>query len=120
MDRWRDRGRAKGPGRVADALLGISGGFAVFFLLDILAVHVQGVNLILFAVWGAAALPGCIGILMRRRYYTEVRISVRNQPVVPPTEEPDNHTLVSQQRRARPVVGAKRKGTYLGRPISAS
>src|ERR1035437_4461560 len=27
---------------------------------------------------------------------------------------------VFQQRRARPVVGAKRKGTCLGRPISAS
>jgi len=44
---------AKRPGRFADALLGISGGSTVFFLLDILGIHVQDVNLILFAVWGA-------------------------------------------------------------------
>jgi hypothetical protein len=41
---------AKRPGCVADALLGISGGFAVFFPLDMLAIHVQDANLILFAV----------------------------------------------------------------------
>jgi uncharacterized membrane protein YeaQ/YmgE (transglycosylase-associated protein family) len=49
VNRWGIVG-AKRPGCVADALLGISGGFAMFFLLDMLAIHVQDVNLILFAV----------------------------------------------------------------------
>ena len=70
---------AKHPGRFADALLGISGGSTIFFLLDILGIHVQDVNLILFAVWGAAALPGFIGILMRQRDHLNPRVSDRTQ-----------------------------------------
>src|SRR5882724_1347702 len=86
---------AKHPGRFADALLGISGGFAVFFLLDILGIHVQDVNLILFAVWGAAALPGFIGILIRQHDHLNPRISGRTQSGSLFLEESADHTRIS-------------------------
>ena len=90
---------AQRPGRIANVLLGVIGGSGVFFLLEILGIHVQDLNLILFGVWGAAALPGFIGILMRHRDHTNVRISVRTLSV-PPSPEPDNHSDLRNTQKA--------------------
>ena len=52
---------AKHLGRIINVLLRIPGGSSVFFLLELLTSPIQEMNLILFTVWGAAALPGFIG-----------------------------------------------------------
>jgi uncharacterized membrane protein YeaQ/YmgE (transglycosylase-associated protein family) len=44
-------------GAMADILLGITGAMTVRFFLDVLRVHVEGINALLFSAWGAAALP---------------------------------------------------------------
>lgn len=56
----------KGFGRVADMLLGITGAFVVRFSVDALRIDVHAVNLLLFSIWGAAALPASVRFLVKR------------------------------------------------------
>jgi uncharacterized membrane protein YeaQ/YmgE (transglycosylase-associated protein family) len=56
----------KGFGRIADMLLGITGAFAVRFSVDVLRIDVHATNLLLFSVWGAAALPASVRFLVKR------------------------------------------------------
>jgi uncharacterized membrane protein YeaQ/YmgE (transglycosylase-associated protein family) len=54
-------------GRVADVLLGISGGFAVRFVVEQAIGATEPVYLLLFSMWGAAAGPAMTRYLLRRR-----------------------------------------------------
>jgi uncharacterized membrane protein YeaQ/YmgE (transglycosylase-associated protein family) len=63
----------KGFGVVADILLGFTGGMTVRFCLDAMGVRVTDVNLLLFSIWGAAALPGFVRVLVRRRHNLDPR-----------------------------------------------
>jgi uncharacterized membrane protein YeaQ/YmgE (transglycosylase-associated protein family) len=56
----------KGLGRVADMLLGITGAFVVRFSMDALRIDVHAINLLLFSIWGAAALPSSVRFLAKR------------------------------------------------------
>jgi uncharacterized membrane protein YeaQ/YmgE (transglycosylase-associated protein family) len=56
----------KGFGRVADMLLGITGAFLVRFSVEALRIDVHTINLLLFSIWGAAALPGSVRFLAKR------------------------------------------------------
>jgi uncharacterized membrane protein YeaQ/YmgE (transglycosylase-associated protein family) len=69
----------KGFGVVADIFFGLTGGMTVRFCLDAMGVRATDVNLLLFSIWGAAALPGFVRLIMRRhhklypRNFTRVR-----------------------------------------------
>jgi uncharacterized membrane protein YeaQ/YmgE (transglycosylase-associated protein family) len=80
---------AKRPGHIGDVMLGIIGGSSVVLSLDILGIHLQEVNLVLLSIWGAAALPCLMGILIRHRG----RTALRNRAPLP--KEADNHLPVS-------------------------
>ncbi len=56
----------KGFGRVADVLLGISGGFLVRFAMEQLVFPLEYVYLVLFSIWGAVASPAMVRLLVRR------------------------------------------------------
>ena len=59
-------GKANGP--VADALLGITGAFAVDWVLGLFNQTTRSsVDSILFTIWGAAALPLLAHLFARRR-----------------------------------------------------
>jgi uncharacterized membrane protein YeaQ/YmgE (transglycosylase-associated protein family) len=58
----------KGFGVVADILFGLTGGMTVRFCLDAMGVRVADVDLLLFSIWGAAALPGFVRLMVRRRH----------------------------------------------------
>jgi uncharacterized membrane protein YeaQ/YmgE (transglycosylase-associated protein family) len=55
----------KGFGLVADMLLGITGALTVRFAVDALRIDVHAVNLLLFSIWGAAALPASVRFLVK-------------------------------------------------------
>jgi uncharacterized membrane protein YeaQ/YmgE (transglycosylase-associated protein family) len=80
---------AKRPGHIGDVMLGIVEGSFVVLSFDILGIHLQEVNLVLLSIWGAAALPCLIGILIRHRD----RTALRNRWPLP--KEPDNLLPVS-------------------------
>ena len=56
---------SKAFGRVADGLLGITGAMFVSFLLEALRIDTNAVNLLLFSVWGAAALPAALRLMLK-------------------------------------------------------
>jgi uncharacterized membrane protein YeaQ/YmgE (transglycosylase-associated protein family) len=56
----------RGFGRVADILLGISGAFLVRFIMEQVGIPLGYVNLLLLSVWGAAAPPATVRLLVRR------------------------------------------------------
>ena len=56
----------EGFGRVADILLGISGAYLVRFITEQVRFPLDDVNLLLFSVWGAAAPPAAVRLLLRR------------------------------------------------------
>ena len=58
----------KGFGVVADIFFGLTGGMAVRFCLDSMGVRVADVNLLLFSIWGAAALPGFVRLIVNRHH----------------------------------------------------
>jgi uncharacterized membrane protein YeaQ/YmgE (transglycosylase-associated protein family) len=70
----------KGFGRAADILLGITGALTVRFSLEVVRIDMDAVNLLLFSVWGAAALPGIVRLLVR----IHDKIKVRTSPQTPP------------------------------------
>jgi uncharacterized membrane protein YeaQ/YmgE (transglycosylase-associated protein family) len=52
---------------VADILLGISGAFLVRCITELLHFPLDYVNLLLVSVWGAAAPPVIVRLILRRR-----------------------------------------------------
>jgi uncharacterized membrane protein YeaQ/YmgE (transglycosylase-associated protein family) len=59
----------KALGAVADALLGITGAFAVDWMLRVVphTTAISWTNSTLFTIWGAAALPLVVHLLARRQ-----------------------------------------------------
>jgi uncharacterized membrane protein YeaQ/YmgE (transglycosylase-associated protein family) len=55
-----------GFGTAADILLGITGAFAVRWSLENSGISLQYVNLLLFSIWGAAAFPAAVRIVIKR------------------------------------------------------
>jgi uncharacterized membrane protein YeaQ/YmgE (transglycosylase-associated protein family) len=58
----------RGYGRIADLLLGISGGFLVRFVVEETIKTPEPVYLLLFSMWGAAAGPAIARFFLRRRH----------------------------------------------------
>lgn len=56
----------EGFGRVTDILLGISGAFLVRFIMEQVGLSLGYVNLLLLSIWGAAAPPATVRLLLRR------------------------------------------------------
>lgn len=91
-------------GAMADILLGITGAMTVRFFLDVLRVHVEDSNALLFSVWGAAALPCLVRFLMKRRDSRASRQAsqtcriARPPATIPPfgTTSSDGHVSTSQ------------------------
>lgn len=60
----------EGFGRVADILLGISGAFLVRFIMEQVGLSLEYVNLLLLSIWGAAAPPATVRLLLRRHSHS--------------------------------------------------
>jgi uncharacterized membrane protein YeaQ/YmgE (transglycosylase-associated protein family) len=58
-------------GRVADILLGISGAFLIRFIMEQLDIPLGYVNLLLLSIWGAAAPPATVRLLVRRHSHSK-------------------------------------------------
>jgi uncharacterized membrane protein YeaQ/YmgE (transglycosylase-associated protein family) len=61
----------EGFGRVADILLGISGAFLVRFIMEQVGIPLGYVNLLLLSIWGAAAPPATVRLLLRRHSHSK-------------------------------------------------
>jgi uncharacterized membrane protein YeaQ/YmgE (transglycosylase-associated protein family) len=61
----------EGFGRVADILLGISGAFLVRFIIQQVGIPLGYVNLLLLSIWGAAAPPATVRLLIRRHSHSK-------------------------------------------------
>ena len=55
-----------GFGTGADLLLGITGAFLVRWFFDNVGISIANVYLLLFSIWGAAALPALVRLGIRR------------------------------------------------------
>jgi uncharacterized membrane protein YeaQ/YmgE (transglycosylase-associated protein family) len=55
-----------GFGTGADILLGITGAFVVRWSVENIGISLQDVYLLLFSIWGAAALPALLRVGIRR------------------------------------------------------
>jgi uncharacterized membrane protein YeaQ/YmgE (transglycosylase-associated protein family) len=55
----------EGFGTAADFLLGIMGAFAVRWSLEKLTISLEDVYLLLFSIWGAAAFPGTLRLVIK-------------------------------------------------------
>ena len=62
-----------GFGTLADILLGITGAFVVRWSLENIGISVKDVYLLLFSIWGAAALPSAVGFGIRRHNRSKAR-----------------------------------------------
>ncbi len=60
-----------GFGRVADILLGISGAFLIRFIMEQVGIPLGYVNLLLLSIWGAAAPPATVRLLVRRHSHSK-------------------------------------------------
>jgi uncharacterized membrane protein YeaQ/YmgE (transglycosylase-associated protein family) len=58
-------------GRVADILLGISGAFLIRFIMEQVGIPLGYVNLLLLSIWGAAAPPATVRLLVRRHSHSK-------------------------------------------------
>jgi len=56
----------KGFGVVADILFGFTGGMTVRFCLDAMSARLADVDLLLFSLWGAAALRVFVRLMIGR------------------------------------------------------
>jgi uncharacterized membrane protein YeaQ/YmgE (transglycosylase-associated protein family) len=80
----------EGFGRVADILLGISGAFLVRFIMEQMGIPLGYVNLLLLTIWGAAAPPATVRLLVRRH----------------------SHSKSAAQRTTAPSQSSKATGNY--------
>jgi uncharacterized membrane protein YeaQ/YmgE (transglycosylase-associated protein family) len=62
-----------GFGTGADILLGITGAFVVRWSLEKTGISVENVYLLLFSIWGAAALPAAMRLVIRRHHRSKTR-----------------------------------------------
>jgi uncharacterized membrane protein YeaQ/YmgE (transglycosylase-associated protein family) len=62
-----------GFGTGADLLLGIVGAFVVRWSLENIGISLEGVYLLLFSIWGAAAFPAAVRLGIRRRNRSKAR-----------------------------------------------
>jgi uncharacterized membrane protein YeaQ/YmgE (transglycosylase-associated protein family) len=87
----------KGFSMVADICFGLTGGMAVRFCLDVMGVRVADVNLLLFSIWGAAAVSGFVRLVVRRHHRSYPRNFIRVRQDLEVSEAPrcnsraDNH-----------------------------
>jgi len=61
----------EGFGSVADILLGISGAFLVRFIMEQVGIPVGYVYLLLLSIWGAAAPPATVRLLVRHHRHSK-------------------------------------------------
>ncbi len=71
---------AKGSGEWLTFFLGISGAFLVRFIMEQVSLSLGYVNLLLLSIWGAAAPPATVRLLLRRHKSFEVRIPRTTAP----------------------------------------
>ncbi len=82
---------------VADIVFGLAGGMTVRFCLDAMGVRVADVNMLLFSIWGAAALPGFARLIIRLHHKLCPRNFIRVRQDLEVSEAPrsssraDNH-----------------------------
>jgi len=67
-----------GFGTGADLLLGITGAFLVRLSLENVGISLANVYLLLFSIWGAAALPALVRLGMRRHRRLKTRSRLQN------------------------------------------
>jgi uncharacterized membrane protein YeaQ/YmgE (transglycosylase-associated protein family) len=67
-----------GFGTAADILLGITGSFVVRWSLENAGISVADVYLLLFSIWGAAALPAIVRLGIRRHRRVRARSRLQN------------------------------------------
>ena len=67
-----------GFGTGADVLLGITGAFAVRWSLESSGISMHDVYLLLFSIWGAAALPAAVRFGIRRHNRSKARSRLRS------------------------------------------
>jgi uncharacterized membrane protein YeaQ/YmgE (transglycosylase-associated protein family) len=60
-----------GPG--TDILFGITGAFVVRWFLENVGISVEDVYLLLFSIWGAAAIPAVVRLGIRRHNRSKAR-----------------------------------------------
>jgi uncharacterized membrane protein YeaQ/YmgE (transglycosylase-associated protein family) len=60
-------------GTLADILLGITGAFVVRWSLENIGIALKDVYLLLFSLWGAAALPAAVRLGIRRHNRSKAR-----------------------------------------------
>ena len=67
-----------GFGTGIDLLLGITGAFLVRWSLENVGISFANVYLLLFSIWGAAALPALVRLGMRRHKRLKTRSRLQN------------------------------------------
>ena len=68
----RSRGD-EGFGTGADILLGITGAFGVRWSLENFSISLEDVYLLLFSIWGAAAFPAAVGLVIKHHNRSKAR-----------------------------------------------
>jgi len=64
-------------GSVSDVFLGLTGAFVVRWSFHELITSLPDVYLLLFSIWGAAALPAIVSLAIRRHNRAKVRSQVQ-------------------------------------------
>ena len=67
-----------GFGTVADILLGITGAYVVRWFLENTGISLANVYLLLFSIWGAAAVPAVVRLGIRRQRRLKTRSRLQN------------------------------------------
>jgi uncharacterized membrane protein YeaQ/YmgE (transglycosylase-associated protein family) len=67
-----------GFGTVADILLGITGAYVVRWFLENAGISLANVYLLLFSIWGAAAVPAVVRLGIRRHRRLKTRPRLQN------------------------------------------
>ncbi len=67
-----------GFGAAADILLGIMGAFAVRWSLGKLTISLEDVYLLLFSIWGAAAFPAAVRLVMKHRNRSTAQVRLHS------------------------------------------
>jgi len=62
-----------GFGTLADILLGVTGAFVVRWSIENIGISLKDVYLLLFSIWGAAALPAAVRLGIRRHNRSKAR-----------------------------------------------
>jgi len=68
-----------GSGTVADILLGFTGGFVVLWSLENLTASVPDVYVLLFSIWGAAAFPSTLRLVIKILNRSKASIRLRSE-----------------------------------------